>query len=236
MQKIQLKNLGQTEMTCLFEEPQGQKARAAIIVLQEAFGVNEHIQNIVKSFAQQGYLAIAPELYHRTAPSGWVCGYQEFTLAGPHFSAIHEDGVIADVQACYDWLKEKSIEKVASIGFCLGGRASFLANSKVPLDAAISFYGGGIAPKYLPLAEKQRAPLLFFWGGQDKHISSEQILDLKLALTQAKRSFVNIEMADADHGFFCDQRPAFHRASAELAWVTTLQFLKQHFVPKEQAT
>jgi carboxymethylenebutenolidase len=232
MQKIQLKTLEQTEMTCFFEEPHGQSARAAVIVLQEAFGVNEHIQNIVKSFAKQGYLAIAPELYHRTAPSGWTCGYTEFNLAGPHFSAIHEDGVIADVQTCYDWLKGRSIERVATIGFCLGGRASFLANSKVPLDAAISFYGGGISPKYLLLAERQIAPLLFFWGGKDKHILSDQIQDLKSALTLANRSFVNIEMADADHGFFCDQRPVFHRASADLAWATTLEFLKQNLTAK----
>jgi carboxymethylenebutenolidase len=227
MQKIELKTSDQSSMTCYFEDPKAQ-ALGGIIVLQEAFGVNEHIQNIVKSFSEQGYLAIAPELYHRTAPSGWVCGYQEFNLAGPHFSSINESGIIADVQACFEWLNLREIQNIATVGYCLGGRASFISNSQVPLKAAVSYYGGGIAPKFLSLAEKQIAPLLFFWGGKDKHILVEQIQNLKLALSQAERPFVSVEIAAADHGFFCDQRPAFHRASAELSWATTIEFLKQN--------
>ncbi len=229
MKKIQVQTADQSQMTCVVGEPQS-SPRAGLILLPEAFGVNLHIQDLVKRFANEGFLTIAPELYHRTAPSGWTCGYGEFHLVSPHLSAVNEAGITADVEACFDWLKSKGVNAVASIGYCLGGRASFVANSKVSLKAAISYYGGAIAPQYLHLAEKQNAPILFFWGGKDKHIPPEQIRTVTDALTKVGKSFVNIEISDADHGFFCDQRPAFNRKAADLSWTTSLQFLKQHLV------
>jgi len=231
MKSISLKVIDKpksTEMMCYVSEPKT-KAKAGIIVLQEAFGVNNHIKDLTKRFAEEGYVAIAPELYHRTAPVGWTCDYQDFTPARPHISALKEDGTVADVQACFDWLTTSAnLSAVACVGYCLGGRAAFISNSKIPLKAAISYYGGRIAPDHLNLAAKQIAPLLFFWGGQDKHIPPEQIHTVMAALSEAKKSFINVEISYADHGFFCDERGTYNKAAAQLSWTTTIEFLKSH--------
>lgn len=204
------------------------KAKAGIIILQEAFGVNNHVLDLTKRFAAEGYIAIAPELYHRTAPVGKTWGYDQFPALAEHFNAITEKGIQDDVQACFDWLKSVGVESVASIGHCLGGRVSFIANASVPLSCAISYYGGRIAPNFLPLASSQKSPLLFFWGGLDQHIPNDQIQSINSALTEAKKKFTCVQISDADHGFFCDERPSYHAVAARESWALTLQFLKEH--------
>ena len=229
MKKIILKTSDHFEMTCIVAKPD-QPTGKGIVVLQEAFGVNSHIQDMVRRFANEGFVAIAPELYHRTAPSGWTCSYSEFSIAQNHFAEVGEATILADVEACLDWLRTEGVRHLATIGFCLGGRAAYMSNSQPGLKAAISFYGGGIGTSCLHLAEKQNAPILLFWGGKDQKILSSQIQDATDALTTAKKIYTNIEISDADHGFFCDQRPSFHPKAAQLAWKTTLEFLHQHLV------
>jgi carboxymethylenebutenolidase len=115
---------------------------------------------------------------------------------------------------------------VAAIGFCMGGRAAFLADALLPLKAAVSLYGAGIAPSLLDRAPKLSAPILLMWGGLDKHIPPEQIAAVTSALRAAGKPYVNAEFSEADHGFFNDDRPSFHAASAAQAWALALQFLK----------
>ena len=148
-----------------------------LLVFQEAFGVNPHIRDVTERFAKQGYVAIAPELFHRTAP-GFEGSYTDFPAVMPHMQALTPDGLIADAQAAFDWLQKNPRvlpNATASVGFCMGGRVSFLANSALPLKAAISFYGGGIAPALLPRVPQIHGPMLFFWGGLDAHIPPDQI-------------------------------------------------------------
>ncbi|MBC7465677.1 MAG: dienelactone hydrolase family protein [Bdellovibrio sp.] len=205
------------------------KPTAAVIVFQEAFGVNHHIKDLAKRFAANGYLAIAPELYHRTAPAGFTVGYNEFAAVGNHFSAINENDIHDDAQACFDWLtKMENIKTVSTVGHCLGGRVSFIANATLPLACAISYYGGRIAPGYLHLAKTQKSPLLFFWGGLDQHIPNDQIQDINHALTESKKKFTCVQISDADHGFFCDERASYNAVAAREAWALTLQFLKEY--------
>src|SRR5258706_10982458 len=118
-------------------------ATRGLLLFQEAFGVNAHIRELTERFAAEGFLAIAPELFHRTAP-GFDCPYSEFAKAMPQLEAITEQGLDADARAAYGWLERAGVgANVASIGYCLGGRVSFVANSGLPLRAALSFYGGG---------------------------------------------------------------------------------------------
>jgi len=205
------------------------KGAPGVIVLMEAFGVNSHVKSLVERFAKLGYLAVAPELYHRTGP-GFTCGYGEFmSAAAPHFNAMSTQGMIADVQACFDWLREEqACEKVASVGYCLGGRVSFVANSEVPLSAAVSYYGGRIVPDLLPLAEKQKAPILFFWGGQDSNIPPEHYQALSKALRSSKKDHVEVVISDAQHGFCCDERPSYNPRAEKQAWAHTAEFLKSY--------
>jgi carboxymethylenebutenolidase len=127
-------------------------------------------------------------------------------------------------------------EAIASIGFCMGGRASFLANATVPLQAAISFYGGGIAPGLLPQAASLHAPMLFFWGGKDKHIGPEQIRAVIDECKRLGKPYVNVEISDADHGFFCNARASYHPEAASLAWNICESFLHFHVHKPELRT
>jgi carboxymethylenebutenolidase len=199
-----------------------------LIVLQEAFGVNGHIRDVTERFAREGFCAIAPELFHRTAP-GQEFSYDNFSLVMPHLRAVTPDTAVPDVRAAFDWLQaQPSVqrERISSVGFCMGGRVSFIANSGLPLARAVSFYGGGIAPALLDRVPALHAPMLFFWGERDKHIPPDQRAELTSALREHDKRYVNVEISFADHGFFCDQRPAYDPEAARYAWGLTLDFLK----------
>jgi carboxymethylenebutenolidase len=196
-------------------------------VFQEAFGVNHHIRNVAERFAEQGYVAIAPELFHRTAPPGFEGSYTDFPAVMPHVQAVTTETAEADVRSTYDWLRSSAkANEISSVGFCMGGRVSFIANSTVALRAAVSFYGGGIAPGLLDRTAKLQAPSLFIWGGMDKHIPPEQRRAVTNALSAEKKIYVNAEFSRADHGFFCDERAAYEPHSARQAWALTLEFLR----------
>src|SRR5207253_1918281 len=94
------------------------------------------------------------------------------------------------------------------VGYCMGGRTSFLANSAVPLKAAISYYGGNM-PSLLHRTNKLGAPMLLFWGELDQHIPAEQRNQVTSAMREAKKQYVDIVVSDADHGFFCDARKSY---------------------------
>ena len=200
-------------------------ATRGLLLFQEAFGVNAHIRDVTERFAAQGFLTIAPELFHRTAP-GFDCAYTEFAAkAMPQLEAITEQGLDADVRAAYGWLEREGVgANTAAVGYCLGGRVSFVANSGVPLKAAVSYYGGRIPP-LIGRAPALSGPMMFFWGGLDHHIPDEQRQAVSRGLRDANKVFVDVVFSNADHGFFCDARPSYHAASAAQAWGLTLAFL-----------
>lgn len=230
MQKVTLTPADGGKMAAHYSLPKRSK-KAGVIVFQEAFGVNDHIKDLTERFADQGFVAIAPEIYHRTAPEGLIADYNDFASVTSHFNAVTETGLQKDAQACYEWLiSEQNCHAVAAVGHCMGGRAAFVANAKVPLSCAISYYGGRIATNNLDLATAQKSPLLFFWGRLDKHIPPEQIQTIHQALQNAQKKFTSVEISDADHGFFCDARPAYNAIAARQAWALTLQFLNDYNV------
>ena len=228
--KVCLKVADGTEMGAYVARPEGGGPFPGLMVFQEAFGVNGHIRNVAERFAREGYVAIAPELFHRTGP-GFEGSYGDFTSIRPHMQAMTPEGLAADVQVTCAWLRDQSDvprDRLASIGFCMGGRVSYVANTLEPLRASISFYGGGIGPELLEKAGSLHAPMLFFWGGLDKHIPPEQHRAVVDALTGAGKDYVNVEFSNADHGFFCDERPSFQPEAARQAWTLSLEFLRLH--------
>jgi carboxymethylenebutenolidase len=223
-----------TTMRAWVARPKDGAAHAGLLVFQEAFGVNAHIRDIAARFAKEGYLAIAPELFHRTGP-GFEGRYDDFPSTMPHMRALTDAGTEADQRAAYEWLRASGAGAfpISAIGYCMGGRAAFLAALTLPLACAISYYGGGIAPNannggLIGRAGELRAPVLFFWGGRDKHITTEHIRAVTDGLRAVGKNFVNVEISDADHGFFCDARAAYNPAAAAQAWPLTLAFLKTH--------
>lgn len=215
-----------TRMSGYVARPGDRDARSGIMVLQEAFGVNSHIRNVTDRFAREGYLAIAPELFHRTAP-GFEGDYNNFPSVAPHMKAMTVPGAEADLRTAYEWLKsQQGIEKISSVGFCMGGKMSYLANSTLPLEKAVSFYGGGIAPDFLDRAPNLHGRMLFFWGGLDKHITAEKRRAVADALTAAGKPFVHVEFSNADHAFFCDERAAYQAQAAKESWALMQEFLR----------
>jgi len=218
-----------TQMTAYAARPEDREVHPGVIVLQEAFGVNSHIRKVTERFAEQGYVAIAPELFHRTGP-GFEGSYADFQSVMPHMRAMSVPGAEADLHATFDWLRAHKFvrpESICSVGFCMGGRISFLANSILPLHAAASFYGGGIAPELLGRAESLHAPMLLIWGLLDKHIGAEQRKAVTDALDSAQKPYANVEFSNADHGFFCDERASYQARAARQSWALLLEFLRQ---------
>jgi carboxymethylenebutenolidase len=215
-----------TSLRAFVAHPVGRATRG-LLLFQEAFGVNAHIRDVAERFAAEGFLAIAPELFHRTAP-GFDCAYSDFGKAMPHLEAITEAGLDADVRAAYAWLNANGVAaRIAAVGYCLGGRVSFVADSALPLEAAVSYYGGRI-PTVIHRAPRLSGPMLFLWGGRDHHIPEEQRHAVIKSVGDAGKVFVDVVFSHADHGFFCDARPSFDPQAAAQAWSLTLAFLNTY--------
>ena len=175
-EKVELAVSDGTRMAAYVSRPEQGGPHSGLLLFQEAFGVNHHIRSVSDRFAAEGYVVIAPELFHRTAPPGFEGSYTDFPALRPHYEAVTTETAEADLRSAYEWLRSNAqvkADEISSVGFCMGGRVSFLANSVVPLRSAVSFYGGGIAPGLLDRAAKLQAPSLLIWGGLDKRLTPE---------------------------------------------------------------
>ncbi len=226
-----------TTMPAYVARPAGGRPAPGLLVFQEAFGVNAHIRDITERFARAGYTAVAPALFHRTDPH-FEGEYTNFPAVMPHMQGLTDDGQSADMQAAFDWLKSESggnAPKAGSTGYCMGGRASFLADAILPLQASVSYYGGGIAagpqpmfPDLLNRAADLHAPLLMFWGGKDTHIGPDLTQAVEDAVKAAGKPYTQVVFSEAEHGFFCDARASYNPEAAAQAWPLTLAFLAAH--------
>ena len=235
-EKVTLSVSDGTTMLAYVARPKSADKVPGMMVFQEAFGITPHIRDIAERLAGEGYTAIAPELFHRTAAAGTELSYDDFPAVMPHYQATTRETLQADVRAANDWLQKDAKtngSRVGCVGFCLGGKASYLACATVPLEAAISFYGGGIGPGpmgpgLLELAGSMHAPIMMFWGGQDKHIPPEQTRPIEDALTKENKEFVNVKISFADHAFMRKGAPSFNDQAAKLAWALSKEFLATH--------
>lgn len=219
-----------TQMGGYLARPALPGPQPALLVLQEIFGVNAHIRDVADRFARQGYVTLAPELFHRSAP-GYEGSYDDVQGGIAEASKLTPAGVEADLAAAHAYLQSYSSvrrDRIGAIGYCMGGRLAFLANAQLPLQAAVSYYGGGIVPGLLPLAGKMVGPLLLVWAGQDGYIPPDHRRAVAEALRAAGKPFVDVEFSHADHGFFCDARSHYEPRAARQVWSLTLSFLAAH--------
>ena len=226
---IELQVPGATPMRAYVARPSAGGAHPGLMVFQEAYGVNGHIRKVTDRFAAQGYVAIAPELFHRTAPAGFEGDYKDFSSVKPHFQALTNDDAEDDIRSTYDWVRSSAHvarDNISCVGFCMGGKMSFLANAVVPMRAAVSFYGGRIAETLLDRAPRLHGPALLIWGGRDKHIPPEHRKAVADALDVEKKAYVNVVFSNADHAFFCEERAAYEPSAARQSWALTLEFLR----------
>jgi carboxymethylenebutenolidase len=216
--------------------PQGEP-RGAVIVAQEAFGVNDHIKDVCQRFAAEGYLAAAPHLFHRAGDP--VIPYEDFETAMSYVSGLDATGLETDIDGTLVHLAGQGFPeaRTAIVGFCMGGNVSLVAGVRHRLAAAVSFYGGGIRegrfgePPLRELAPALATPWLGLYGEEDPGIPLDEANELREAAARADVPTELVTYPGAGHGFHCDVRSAYEPASAADAWKRTIAWLGEH-VPR----
>ncbi len=196
------------------------KAKGAIVVLQEIFGVNAHIRSVCERYAAEGYVAAAPAIFDRQSP-GYERGYTpEDVQAGiAMMQSFDRDAVMLDIGAAVDAVTQYG--KVGIVGYCLGGSLAYgAAISRDDLAAASCYYGGMISDM-ADMAPK--CPTIVHFGETDQSIPLE-----KAEIVKQKRPEVPVYIYPAGHGFSCDARPAYEPVSAKLAWERTLKLFAEN--------
>lgn len=206
-----------------------------VVVVQDAFGVTDHIASIADRLAAAGYLAVVPHLFHRTGDP--VIPYGDFDAVSPHMRALTADGLATDVDAALDFLRGEGLAdaRLGIVGFCMGGAVAFATAARLGLGAAATFYGGGIRegrfgqPPLAELAPGLRTAWIGFYGDADQRIPTDQVEELRAAAADALVATELHLYPGAGHGFNCDDRPdAYDEAAATDAWARTLDWLAQH--------
>ncbi len=202
------------------------RANAAVVVLQEIFGVNSHIQAVADRFAAQGYLAIAPAMFERVTPAVNL-GYEGADMtAGMALkaaaTALPGAGVLEDIQSAISYGALQTGGKVGVVGFCWGGLLTWQAACTLSgISAAAPYYGGGMtAPD--EIARQPGCPVLAHFGEKDHYIPMDGVHAFAAAHPEA-----TVRTYDADHGFNCDQRASYNEAAATLARARTLAFFAE---------
>lgn len=205
-----------------------------IVVFMEAFGLNDHIKKVTERIAQEGYVAVAPDVFYREPER--VVPYSDLKKAIGMMNRLQDAKVMEDVGAVIAHLKSHGSVKAGAVGvtgFCMGGRFTYLtaANHDKDVKAAVAFYGGGIPmgnPSPLSRTGEIACPIYLFFGGKDPLIPMEHVDQIKAELTQKKINFSLDLYPEATHGFFCDERPSYDKAAAQDAWEKTKRFFASH--------
>ncbi|WP_373546082.1 dienelactone hydrolase family protein [Chamaesiphon sp.] len=222
--------------------PAGTGKFPAVIVLMEAFGLNNWCKSICNRLAQSGFAAIAPDFYRGTT-------YEYTDVAGAigKLKSLNDDAIMSDVGKSIDFLAGKSeinANGIGVIGFCMGGRYAFLTNAVYPtkIKAAISFYGGGIdATAGNPLGQKSlldrsstmQSPIMLVYGSEDQLIAADEHGRVAAALSKAKKRYILNLFPKAGHGFMSDRRENYAPEAAAEAWIMTTGFFSQNLKPKK---
>lgn len=205
-------------------------ARPAVLVFMEIFGVNSHIREVTERVAREGYVALAPDFFHRTGP-GVEYGYDQtgFTEGIKLLGALKADELVADARAALSFLKRQNYvkgDKLGAMGFCIGGHVTYLTACETGIKAAASFYGGGIAkeqgpggaPSTVGRTSNITGKVLCLFGEKDPLIPSSEIETIRAELQKNKVRNEVVVYPGADHGFFCDQRGTYDKKAADDAW------------------
>ena len=205
-------------------------ARPGVLVFMEIFGVNSHIRDVVERVAREGYVALAPDFFHRTGP-GVDYGYDQtgFTEGIKLLGALKADEVVADGRAALSFLKRQNFvkgDRLGAMGFCIGGHVTYLTACETEIKAAASFYGGGIAKEQglggaastIGRTNKISGKILCLFGEKDPLIPPTEIDAIRAELKKNNVRNEVVVYPGADHGFFCDQRGTYEKSAADDAW------------------
>jgi carboxymethylenebutenolidase len=213
--------------------------RPMVLVVQEIFGVHEHIRDVCRRFAKLGYFAVAPELYARQGDVSAMTDIQE--IVSKVVSKVPDAQVMSDLDATVAWAEKSGAadtSKLAITGFCWGGRIVWLYAAHSPkLRAGGAWYGRltgqptELQPKHpIDLVADLRAPVLGFYGGQDQGIPLDDVDKMRAALKGAKKPGEIVVYPDAPHGFFADYRPSYRADAAKDGWKRLQEWFRQYGV------
>jgi carboxymethylenebutenolidase len=205
-----------------------------VIVLQEAFGVTAHIRSILFRLRDLGYVAASPHLYEHIGDPD--IAYTDIDAAIAAAGTVERTRLLTDIDAALDVLERVGVpaDRVGVIGFCMGGSAALAATCHRDVGAAVTFYGGGITTGRFgvaPLVDEVRslrAPWLGLYGDQDPGIRTDEVERLRTALERSAYPTEIVRYPDAGHGFHCDARDSYEKASALDAWERTVDWLARH--------
>lgn len=201
-----------------------------IVVVQEAFGVTPHIDDVCRRLAEVGWLAVAPHLFHRTGDP--VLPHDDFSKVRPHFAALTAEGILEDVDVALAFVEEAGfpIDMAGIVGFCMGGTVALAVATERQVGAAVTFYGGGVVqgrfgfPPLVELAPRLRAPWLGLYGDRDRNITVDQTERLAVAAAEADVPTELVRYPDAGHGFHRDGSPDHVPDASADAWMRTLDW------------
>ena len=219
-QRIELRAADGFELGAWESKPAG-APKGGVVVIQEIFGVNSHIRDVVDGYAEAGYAAVAPQIFDRVE-ANLELGYEEADMGRGielAFQKLQMPNTLADIQAAIDHASAHG--SVGVVGYCFGGLLTWLAACELTgVAAASSYYGGGVA------GEAQRSPkcpVIMHFGELDAHIPLSDVDKVKAAQPD-----VPVYVYPADHGFNCDHRGSYDAPSADLARQRTLAFFAEH--------
>jgi carboxymethylenebutenolidase len=201
----------------------------AVIVVQEAFGLNAHIEAVATRIAGEGYVTLAPDLFHRGGP-GRTARYDDLPTALTLMGELTDEGIGEDVGAAVAFLETQPsvrADRIGITGFCMGGRVTYLAACALPgkIKAAVPFYGGGIP---IDRTATLQAPVLAFFGEDDAFIPLDQVRALEAEAKRLGKSVDVVVYPNAPHGFFCEERDSYRPEAAADSWKRLIAFFAKH--------
>ena len=228
---------GDGELAAYRAMPSGATNLPVVVVVQEIFGLHEHIKDVCRRLAKAGYLAIAPDLYQRQGDVTRLANIEEVRAI---VAKVPDAQVMGDLDAAAQWAAENGGDpgKLAITGFCWGGRMVWLYAAHNPkLRAGVAWYGKvegpatELQPKMpLDLVERIDAPILGLYGGADAGIPNEGVDRMRDALKRAGKPSEIHSYPDTPHAFHADYRPSYRRQAAEDGWRRMLAWFKSHGV------
>jgi carboxymethylenebutenolidase len=217
--------------------PKSGKSFPVVLVVQEIFGVHEHIKDICRRFAKLGHMAVAPELYARQGDVSKLTDIQE--IIAKVVSKVPDAQVMSDLDAATDWAAKSGkgdTRRLGITGFCWGGRITWLYAAHNPkLKTGVAWYGrlvgqaSALQPKYpIDIAGSLHAPVLGLYGGKDQGIPLDTVEQMRAALKAAKNPSEIVVYPDAGHAFNADYRPSYNKEAAEDGWKRLRQWFKKY--------
>lgn len=230
--------VGRQTMEGYLTQPEADGRHPAVVVIQEIWGVNSHIQSVADRLPQKGYVGLAPAMFHREGPMTLGL-HEEMNTAIARMGRCTDANIVADVKAAVDYLKAQPFvrgDRIGIVGFCFGGRVTYLAACNISdLKAAVVYYGGrilqplgGEGPSPLEQTAKIAAPVLGLFGQEDANPTPADVSKIEAELKNHNKTYEFHMYPGCGHGFQCDARASYRAEAARDAWAKTIAWFDKY--------